>query len=297
MLTPIARQKAVDYVKQHARPLEKALYTYYFESGTTEDVLHALSALQNDDGGFGHGLEADIRLSDSSVIATTVAFQKFRELHVPSSHPIVQKAIRYLLNTYDATHKVWRNIPPHIDDAPHAPWWDYDPTPEKYLVNPRAEILGYIYDYADSFPAPLRDDLSQAVMTHIQSHTDVEMHDLLCYIRLLETATLPTTIYDDLLNFLTPVVEQAVNRNPIAWGEYGLTPLSVVTSPQSPFYASFADIIPQNLDHITHYQADEGYWSPSWSWEFASASGWHDAERDWRGVITLGNLLLDRLFS
>ena len=35
---------------------------------------------QNDDGGFGHGLEPDLRLAGSSVIVTTVALQHLRVL-------------------------------------------------------------------------------------------------------------------------------------------------------------------------------------------------------------------------
>jgi hypothetical protein len=296
-LSPEQHQKAVDYIKRHARPLEKALYAFYFEHGGLETIFTALSKFQNGDGGFGRGLEPDLRLSDSSVIATTIAFQKFRALNIPPYHPMVQKAAQYLLNQYDATQKTWSNIPAHIDDAPHAPWWGYSDDLSGNLVNPRAEILGYVYDYPGVFPTALRDELTQAVMLHLQTHTDVEMHDLLCYIRLAETVNLPSDLHEKLVAFLTPMVENAVPRTPSQWGEYGLTPLTVVSTPQSLFYAHFANIIPQNIAYINAQQADDGYWSPSWSWEFASATGWRDAERDLRGMITLNNLLFNHHFA
>ena len=42
-----------------ARPLEIACYNYHFEKGSANGVLKELSAFQNHDGGFGHGLEPD----------------------------------------------------------------------------------------------------------------------------------------------------------------------------------------------------------------------------------------------
>lgn len=296
-LSALNRQKAVDYIHHHARPLEKALYAYYFEQGKRESVLDELASFQNDDGGFGHGLESDIRLAQSSVIATTIAFQKFRELAVPSSHPMVKRASHYLFGQYNNTAKTWSNIPKNVDDAPHAPWWAYPDNLLGNLVNPRAEIVGYFYDYPDLFPQDLRDELIQAILAHTETHTDVEMHDLLCYIRLAETSNLPEDIRQRLVTFLTPIVKQSVPRDPAQWGDYGLTPLTVVSTPKSLFYAEFADVIPQNLAYIFSHQTDEGYWSPSWSWAFAHADGWRDAEHDLRGIFTLNNLLFERHFA
>ena len=45
--------KARDFIMEKARPLEKALYRFHFESGVKEDVIHELCAYQNADGGFG----------------------------------------------------------------------------------------------------------------------------------------------------------------------------------------------------------------------------------------------------
>jgi len=284
-------QKAVNYIKGHARPLEKVLYAYHFENGTKDAVLVELGRFQNADGGFGHGLESDIRLADSSVIATTIAFQKCRELGVSESHPIVQKAGQYLINQYDSTQKTWSNIPSNIDDAPHAPWWEYSDDLSHNLVNPRAEIVGYCYDYPNLFPTILRDELIHAILAHTETHHEVEMHELLCYIRLAETASLPSDIREKLVTFLTPQVQKSVPQDSSNWGEYGLTPLSVVSTQKSLFYPHFAKIIPQNLAYINAQQAEDGYWSPSWSWAFVDEPAWNEAERDLRGVITLNNLL------
>ena len=76
-LTQAAFQRAKTFVKEQGRDLDRRLLSYYFEGGSDVSVLAALAVYQNDDGGFGHGLEPDLRTPASSVIATTVAFQNF----------------------------------------------------------------------------------------------------------------------------------------------------------------------------------------------------------------------------
>ncbi|GAB4210045.1 MAG: hypothetical protein OHK0022_42300 [Roseiflexaceae bacterium] len=297
VLSESQRQSAVAYIKAHARPLEQALYAYHFEGGSLEAVLGELARFQNPDGGFGHALEPDTRLADSSVLATTVAFQKFRELDVPASHPLVQQAARFLLDSYDSEQHVWQIIPPNIDDAEHAPWWEYSGDPEKMRVNPRAEIVGYFYDYPELFPATLRDELTAELLEQGAAQHEIEMHELLCYVRLVETTRLPEGVRERFLAFVRPAVERSVGRDPGQWGEYGLAPLSVVSSPASLFYPDFADLIPLNIARDAAAQSQEGFWQPPWSWAFASESGWQAAERDLRGMFTLNALLVEKRFG
>ena len=47
------------WIYRNARQLEIELWQYYFENGSKENVLSALSLYKNDDGGFGNTLEPD----------------------------------------------------------------------------------------------------------------------------------------------------------------------------------------------------------------------------------------------
>ena len=67
-LSTDAQASARAFIVAHARPLERAWYAYQFESGPAEAVLDTLAAFQNADGGFGHGLEPDVQLPNSSAI-------------------------------------------------------------------------------------------------------------------------------------------------------------------------------------------------------------------------------------
>ena len=49
-------ERARRFIFRNARPLDFARWRFAFEGGSREDVLAALAAYQNGDGGFGHGL-------------------------------------------------------------------------------------------------------------------------------------------------------------------------------------------------------------------------------------------------
>lgn len=74
-----AFEKARKFIYRNARPLDLARWQYHFEGGRKENVIEALSAYQNEDGGFGHGLEADFWNPNSSPMATSAAAQYLSE--------------------------------------------------------------------------------------------------------------------------------------------------------------------------------------------------------------------------
>jgi len=292
------QQKAQHFLATQSRPLEQSLFAYYFQSGSREAVLAELAKFQNTDGGFGHALEPDLRLPDSSVIATTVALQILRSLQAQSDQPLVQGALRYLLDTYDSEQKVWPIAPSNTRDAPCAPWWS-DPRAFDWRFNPRPEIIGYFYDYADLIPANSRDELIEAVVVYLESLPDLtDQHDSVsCYARLAETTTLPETIRARILDKLKRMVALSISRNPADWGGYVFKPLKLVHSPDSPFAALLADVVALNLDYEIERQGDDGAWGPNWSWSGNYPEVWEIARREWQGRLTLDMLLTLRAFD
>ncbi len=111
------------------------------------------------------------------------------------------------------------------------------------------------------------------------------------------TRTLPEDVRTGLLQRLTRTVNHVVARDPLKWKEYYLKPIDVVNSPDSPFAAMFAEEIGLNLDYEIRNQQEDGCWSPTWSWGDDFPDTWETAEREWKGIITFGNLRLLRAFS
>ncbi len=294
-LTRERQDAARAFILAHARPLERALYAHFFEDASASQVLDALATYQNPDGGFGHAIEPDLRAPTSSAIATTVALQTLRDTHTPATHPLVERAITYLLATYDAPAEVWPIIPPQANDAPHAPWWTWsDALAENwggFRANPRAEIVAYLHDYASLVPPDLLAHLTDAVISHAESLPDaMEMHDPLCYLRLAATPTLPEAPRQRLLARLARAIPTTVALDSAAWGGYGLMPLAVAPSPDAPFASDLRNAVEQNLDYEIAQQGDDGSWSPPWSWADEYPDAWSAARVEWQGVLTLKTL-------
>ena len=300
-LSQAAFRRAKTFIMEQGRDLDRALLAFHFEDGTADDVLTALAVYQNDDGGFGHGLEPDLRTLASSVIATTVAFQNFRSLGVPADHPMVRRGIAYLLATYDESRQVWPIIPPEVEDAPHAPWWYYAESEASFggfLINPRVEIVGYLHDYSAEVPPDLLQTLTAAVFEHLDSLPDeIEMHDIICFVSLAETAALPGSYKDRIWAKLAKAAEHGVAREPEELTGYVLKPLYLASSPDSRLAAGLADEVAMNLDFEIEQQGEDGAWSPNFSWGDQHPEAWKIAKREWQARMTLKNLRVLRDFG
>ena len=300
-LTQAAFQRAMAFVREWGRDVDRVLLAYYFEDGPADGVLAALAAYQNDDGGFGHGLEPDLRTPASSVIATTVAFQNCRSLRVPADHETVRQGMAYLLDSYDESRKVWPIVPPEVEDAPHAPWWDYAASEAGFggfLINPRVEIVGYLHDYSALVPPELIETLTAEVLAHLDSLPDeMEMHDVLCFASLGQTAVLPESYRERIWARVAKAAERGVAREREQLSGYVLRPLDVAPSPDAPLAAGLADEVAMNLDYEIERQGVDGAWSPTFSWGEQYPEAWQVARREWQARITLRTLRTLRDFG
>ncbi|MCA9867669.1 MAG: hypothetical protein KIS95_13730 [Anaerolineae bacterium] len=291
-LSRSAFERAARFMREEARPLEHALFAFYFEGGRRTGVLAALVPFQNPDGGFGHGLEPDMRSPASSVIATVTALDILRGVGADEDTPGLPAALAYLVGAYDVETERWPIVPPEVEDAPHAPWWSYADSVETYRsfwANPRAAVVGYLQQFNRLAPSPFKEGARHAVVNDLMRYPQhMEMHDLLCFVDLLETDGLPREHYEGILDKLRRALPQSVSTTAEEWDDYGLQPIQVVRSPESPLHGVIDPaVIDANLDHLINRQQPDGSWRPNWSWDFVDAAAWAVAEREWRGVLTL----------
>ena len=71
---------ARSFMAGHARLLDRRRFELLFDGGDAEPVLAALGAYRNSDGGYGHGLEPDLRARESQPAAALHAFEVLAEL-------------------------------------------------------------------------------------------------------------------------------------------------------------------------------------------------------------------------
>jgi len=296
MLSRAAYERAGRFLREEARPLENALFAYYFEHGSRTNVLAALVPYQNSDGGFGHGLEPDLRAPASSVIATITALDILRRVRADEDTPGLPAALAYLVDVYDVERERWPIVPPEVEDAPHAPWWSYEDAEENFRgfwANPRASVVAYLQQFHRLAPSPFLEGARQAVVDDLMRYSQhMEMHDFLCFLTLLETPSLPRETYESVLDKMRRALPQSAVLDPNEWGGYGMRPLDAVYMPKSPLAGVIDDaILSANLDYEIDCQQSNGCWAPNWSWDFIDSDAWAAAEREWRGVLTLRKLL------
>lgn len=112
------------WIYRNARPLDLARWKYHFEEGARSNVMEALAAYQNKDGGFGHALEADAWNPNSTPIQTATAVERLLEIEFDdAAHPVLQGILNYLDGGAEMDGNTWRNVTESNNEYPHAPWW------------------------------------------------------------------------------------------------------------------------------------------------------------------------------
>ena len=261
-----AFEKAAQFLRASARPLEVSRFENIFNGSEIADVLIELDKFQNSDGGFGHALEPDLRAPESSALCTSIALQIMRDHNVSRDEEIVRRAVCYLMDTLDRSELHWRITPESAGAAPHAPWWNQEGREDEFRgfsLNPTAEILGYLLDYGEPVVAEYMIlQITDRIVDSLRSSKVVEMHDILCCLRLLETERLPLGLRENIQHELMRLITDAVAPSPEQWGGYSLRPLKVVRRPGSPFVERFREAVSLNLDFEIEEQKDSGAWLP-----------------------------------
>lgn len=293
-LTPERKEAARRFLLERAHPLEAALFRRHFEGGSDESVLTALARHQNDDGGFGHALEPDLRAPESSAIAMSIALEELRKIGAVGSSSMAGRAFDWLARTFIESMPGWRIAPLAVESSPHAPWWNQTGRATNYdqfSLNPTAELLGFAYERPGALSSEIVERVAAAVARELSKSATLEMHDVLCCLRLLASPGIPPPLFAALHSKLAATLDAVVVRDPAKWHEYGLRPLQVVDGPSSVFFRSFESDIRANLDFELAAQQPDGSWQPTWSWGGAYPDAWPAAQREWAGVLTLKALV------
>jgi len=281
-------------------PLTQSLFRHEIEAADPAGVIKSLAAYQNPDGGFGHNLEGDFELPDSSPMATSVGFQILLAVNASSQDTLVQGGIKYLLNTYRPERKGWITIPPQVNNYPHASWWHYLESEGGSVIdhnwgNPSAELVGVLMHYRQLVPDDFLEPLYQHTLKYLQDYPGkMEMHELFCFLRLAEE--MPRTDFEALKNHIIQLVMDTVTIDPAGWESYSAQPLDFATSPDSFLYAPLRSAVETNLDTWIDQIQPNGTWLPNWSWQ-DYPQAWEKAKRQIAGRLTVRRLKILKSFN
>lgn len=293
-LSSSAAAKARDYVDTQARKVDSLYLTGAMGLLRWAEFEDALTAFQNEDGGFGHAIEPDFRVPASSVTATTVAFQYLQALEVPNSANLVRRGIDYLLATYNQQSRSWPPVCEEITRYPRASWWNYCPpisynADEPNWANPNIEVIGILNTYADQVDPRFLADLNKDALGWLGANETVEPHGLMCAMRY--AGTLDGPLREQAKGHLAPMVLKQVKTDPAEWAKYQPQPVWFVRHPEDLLADVFGDTLFQNLDFLISQQQSDGSWPVTWEWDRFPET-WPEAKKEWTGVLTAKNLKL-----
>ena len=284
------------YHFRNSRALDVARWNYQFEDGSVQDVLKALACYQNADGGFGHGLEPDIRTAESNPMSTWAATRILRECHLPDmSDRMIQKILSYLAASLREDRR-WPATVEVTSEAPHAPWYHYVPGTEVWGWNPTIELSAFILTCAQrpSDLYSLAEQIIKEAMTAIMSPDFTpEGHELS---NICEAGTMLLKVRSDLLpdNFFSRVIQlidKLIVRDLSQYNntDYIITPEFILNSPDSPYYPGISSIADQYCTYLEQSINESGYWDLNWTWGNDPLPP--DSQREWRGVLIMQHML------
>ena len=292
-------EKARTFMYRNARPLDLARFQYHFENGSQEAVLNILSYYQNEDGGFGHAVEADCWNPNSIPLHSNTASEIIREIDfMDNQHPVVQGLLKWYASGKHFNGKAWEITVESNNDYPHAPWWHTESVSSCHTdYNGTAQIAGFIVRYADKeselFKLGVR--IANEAIVALSPDEISDMHTCTCYMRMAELFEKGKAAeyipFDELKEKLHKSINKLIVTDTSKWSGYVCQPSCFINSKESEYYLANKEIADYECKHIINTQLADGSWNIGWTWGGNYPDEWAISKNWWKGQWIIQNLL------
>ncbi|MBB4687213.1 hypothetical protein [Amycolatopsis jiangsuensis] len=285
---------AASFLAGHARVLDRRRFALMQGTARAADVLAAVESYRNPDGGYGWGLEADLRAPESQPGGALHALEVFAEVA-----PVTTPRAAELCDWLTSVSLPGGGLPfafPVADPTASAPFWtSADPT--RFSLQSTAFVAGTALRVAEGDPAaaqhPWTVQATEVCLSAIREITE-QPHaiELSFAIRFLDAASGRYPEAGELLARLGRFIPDD-GIVPVAGGSAGevLRPLDFAPVPGPARSLFRPEAVEADLTRLaTGQQADGG-----WQVDFASFSP--AAALEWRGYATVGAISVLRANS
>lgn len=273
------------FLAGHGRLLDQRRFELLNGNGRAEEVLAAVAAYRNPDGGYGWGLEPDLRAPESQPGGALHAFEMFADVAPVTTPHAVQ-----LCDWLESVSFPDGGLPfafPVADPTACAPFWTgADPT--VFSLQSTAFVASAAWRVAGHDPAVAAHPwLARATETALRAIRDLDemphVIELSFAIHLLDAAYDRYPEADELLTKLGKLLPES-GIVPVQGGSEGevLRPLDFSPVPGPSRRLFTAEAIEADLTRLEHGQQPDG----GWTVDFASFSP--AAALEWRGYATVG---------
>lgn len=298
MVMIMNKSKAIKYITENARPLELAVFRYFFEEGSNKDVIDELSRFQNADGGFGHALEPDFFNPNSSPIATNDAIITLSRVNaLDRDSDIVKGIVRYLAShdSFDEDKKRWLFAIDSNKDYPHAIWWEKKGDGISKF-NPSVSLATFMVCYGKR--TPLYEEIIQEAIEYLRNG-EISGDAVNCYLLAYELLT--SNSIKDIVNLnafkasLSKAIENCICKDISKYGvEYVPMPSVIFTGKYMEFITpEIIPLINAEKDILGKLQMEDGGFDITWKWYTPYTDEYEQARNWWRPRITIEKLLFN----
>lgn len=305
MLSLNTYERVKTWVHRNAREIELSLWKFYFENGSQDDVIEALSYYQNDDGGFGNALEPDNWNPNSTPYTTLNAINILNDIGFQDmEHPIYKGILKYLYSEQDLMDFGWRFSVPENDAYPHALWWDFNE--ESNLTESIGLTSGlsiFLLKYADKNSllyqkvTGLVDKLLDQLVTDNQLG-DMGIAGFIELVPNLKELGYGQYDYESLQLKLNQLVKTSIDHDISKWELYGVRPSNFIRDPQSIYYQDNKESVEKELNYLVETLPLNDVWGITWTWldntdkyqkEFDISENWWKANKAIEKMTFLNN--------
>ena len=139
-------EKVIPLIQEKGKQIDVLLLRSLFED-VEKEIVEELRQYQNDDFGFGHALEPDIRMPNSCVAATDHGLVILEQIKNESvKEKLIEELVEYYESVYNQELKRFVMTTKEVEDYPHAIWWTYKDVLKNFSFgNPDPEVIGFLY--------------------------------------------------------------------------------------------------------------------------------------------------------
>ncbi len=266
-------EAAEQFIWANARVLEQHRVAVFRHGTPTAPVVEALRAYRNDDGGFGHALEPDVRGPHSEPASTLHALDVLAEIDALDD-AMVASAAAWIGSIANADAGLPFVLPASAN-YPHAPWME--PSAEGSFLT--YAIAAHLWE-ARSID-PWLEPATEWCWKMIETSTDVGGYGLKFALEFLDAVPDASRATAAIERLRLLVSEDGSVRVEGGTENERLTPLTLSPGPDGRSRALFsADQIAAELDGLERGQLDDGGWMFDWlAWSPGQSS-------EWRGIVT-----------
>lgn len=246
----VSIDRARQFVYANGLLWEQALFSYLFDGGSIERLHSCLLNYKNADGGWGHGLEHDIKCPDSHPLALEFLLNINRDTGVPLT-TLLEGTVQWVERNREADGSL--RDPESLMKYPLAPWWSGGGQSKPDSITGNLIRLGICSDELKASTAQWASDHLNVAQIEENEWLFMAYHAFDYYVN--TPATPEHAQHRDAA--IANIVACASKAEPKQYSSY----FSFAAAPDSPVaQATPPELVNKFLDHLASSQREDGGW-------------------------------------